>query len=149
MLGGGIGQVQWDARGKSSTSSLSYLAVEFGWIANPRLLLGIELSGHLIEAADLQDYTEGSGISQAFLVARAYPLASTPFHVQVGAGWTSLWDNEPAAANEGAMGWEIGIGYDWAIGQRTALTPFLRFGGADFGAASVSAITLGAGLTWR
>lgn len=149
MLGGGIGDVQWDARGNPSTDSLPYLTFEIGLIANPRLMLGIELSGHLIEAANLHRYTEGSGISQAFLVARAYPLASKPLHVQVGAGWASLWDNEPAAANEGATGWEIGIGYDWSIGQRTALTPFLRFGGADFAAGSVRAVTLGVGLTWR
>lgn len=148
-LGGGIGDIQLDARGRSSTSQLSYLSFEFGWVANPRLLLGIELSGHLIEAGDLRDYTAGSGISQALVVARAYPLASSSFHVQAGAGWTSLWDNDPRASNDDGAGWEIGVGYDWAIGERTALMPFLRFGRADLGAASVSAITVGAGLSWR
>jgi hypothetical protein len=148
-LGGGIGEVHRDVRGRSSTSDLPYLSFEFGWVANPRLLLGIELSGHLIEAGDLQDPSEGSGLSQAFVEVRAYPLASAPFHVQLGAGWTSLWDNGPGALNEDAAGWEIGVGYDWPIGQRTALTPFLRYGRADFGVTRVSAITIGAGLTWR
>jgi hypothetical protein len=98
---------------------------------------------------NLQDGTKGSGLSQALAVARIYPQADSAFHVQLGAGSLTGWDNSPAGTRHHGTGWELGLGYDRMISPHGAITPFVRYTNGKAGNLKLSAVTVGVGYSWR
>jgi len=145
----GAGQVNRSTPGFSDNSARFYLGLEGGVALTSRVLLGLELSGWLFQSGNLQDSRKGSGISQAFAVARIYPRATSTFHLQVGAGSVRGWDNAAGGASHSGTGWELGIGYDAMVSAHAAITPFLRYNRGTAGSLSLSTVTIGAGYTWR
>jgi hypothetical protein len=157
-VGMGAGQVERKMPGFSDTSTRFYLGFGGGVAVDPHLLLGIEISGWLIQAENADDPSEGAGISRAFVVARIYPQANSTFHFHVGAGSVTGWDNSPSGANHtgstrctrrSGSGWEVGAGYDAMLGRHSALTPFLRYSSGTAGDLKTNAVTAGLSYTWR
>jgi hypothetical protein len=155
-LGGG--QLDRTMPGFSDTSARFYLGLGGGLAVDPHLLLGIEASGWLIQAENANDPTKGAGISRVFAVARIYPQPASTFHFEIGAGSITGWDNSPWSLNHtgspsgssrNGSGWEVGIGYDVMCTTHAAITPFVRYSSGTAGNLKMSAVTLGAGLTWR
>jgi hypothetical protein len=145
----GAGQVHRSLPGASSDRTQFYLALSGGVELDPHFLLGAELSGWLGQGGDVNDPSKGSGISQIFAIARIYPQAHAPFHLLLGAGALTAWDNSPGSSSHHGTGWEVGVGYDLRTDGRGAFSPFLRFGGGKAGKLSLSTATLGVGYTWR
>ena len=154
----GAGQLDRTMPGFSDNNTRFYLGLGGGVVVDPHLLLGIEASGWLIQAENANDPTKGAGISRVFAVARIYPQATSTFHLQVGAGSITGWDNSPWnsnhtgsswRSNRHGSGWEAGIGYDVMFSSHAAFTPFLRYSSGTAGNLKMSAVTAGVGFTWR
>jgi hypothetical protein len=143
------GQLNRTAPGFSDNSARFYLGLAGGMAVDSHLLLGIGVSGWLIQAENVKDPSTGSGISRVFAVARIYPQADSTLHYQVGGGTITGWDNSPSGSRRNGFGWEVGIGYDVMTSTRAAFTPFLRYSSGTAGNLKLSAVTLGAGFTWR
>ncbi len=145
----GIGQLDRTAPGFSNNSGRFYLGLEGGIAVDSHVLLGLELSGWLIQAENQYNPTKGAGISQIFAVARIYPQPRSPLHFQLGAGAINGWDNSPSGSNRNGTGWEVGLGYDAKFSAHGAFTPFLRYNSGKAGKLKLSALTIGVGITWR
>ena len=145
----GCGLLDRSTPGFSDNHARFYFGLEGGLALNAQVLLGLECSGWLIQSGDLNDGSKGSGISQIFAVTRLYPQPGSPFHVQLGAGSITGWDNTPGGARHNGTGWEVGIGYDRMISSHAAITPFVRYSNGRAGNLKLSAVTVGVGFTWR
>jgi hypothetical protein len=55
----------------------------------------------------------------------------------------------PSGSSRNGSGWEAGIGYDAMFSTPAAITPFLCYSSGTAGNLKISAVTIGAGLTWR
>ena len=66
----GVGFVQRSFAGIEEDENNFFLGFEGGYTLNPHFLIGVELSGWLLEASDLNDPSKGEGIMQAFLITR-------------------------------------------------------------------------------
>ena len=154
----GAGQLDRTMPGFSDNSARFYLGLGGGVAVDPHILLGIEASGWLIQAENANDPTKGAGISRVFAVAKIYPQVASSFHLDLGAGAITGWDNSPwnsnhtgspSGSNHHGSGWEAGIGYDMMFGTHGAFTPFLRYSSGTAGNLKMSAVSLGVGFTWR
>ena len=82
----GVGFVQLSFEGTEEDETNFFLGFEGGYSINPHFLVGVELSGWLLEASNLEDPAKGGGISQAFLITRYYPSSSMGLFAKVGGG---------------------------------------------------------------
>jgi hypothetical protein len=132
-----------------------FLGFKAGYTINPHFLLGLELSGWLIETSDqycyyayCSDASEGEGIMQIFLISRYYPSQASGFFVKAGGGYVDHWNNN-AGKSKSKSGWglTVGGGYDFMLNEYLALTPFATFSYGRTDNWDYQAITLGLGLT--
>ena len=127
-----------------------YLGFKGGYAINPHFLIGIELSGWLLEASDLNDPDDGSGISQVFVITQIYPGRESDFFLKAGAGHVSIWSNASGdTSREQGFGLTMGCGYDFRLNETAALSPFVTFSYGDAGSWDYTAVTFGLGLTFR
>ena len=82
----GVGFVQRSFEGIEEDESNFFLGFKGGYTLNPHFLIGIELSGWLLESSDLEDPSKGEGICQAFLITRYYPSSSMGLFAKIGGG---------------------------------------------------------------
>jgi hypothetical protein len=82
----GIGFVQQSFEGASEDGDHFFLGFEGGYTLNPHFLIGVELSGWLIEPGNLNDPSKGEGIMQAFLITRYYPSSTMGLFAKFGGG---------------------------------------------------------------
>lgn len=131
----------------TQTDSTFYLAFKGGYVFSDRLLLGVELGGHTLEAGDLWDPSEGAGVSQVFLIAQYYlqPMHSG-WYVRAGGGYVSYWDNNPGGLEDSGWGMTAALGYDWRIGSFGAIGPLLSLGYGRAGELDHRAMALA--LSW-
>ena len=146
----GIGFVQNSFSGIEKEESLFFSGFEGGFTLNPHLLVGVELSGWLLEASDLYDPSKGEGLSQLFLITRYYPSRSMGFFTKLGGGYASYWNNRPGEPRR-KEGWGLvlGGGYDFPLNQNIAITPFINYGFGETEGQDHSAWTIGIGLTFQ
>jgi hypothetical protein len=145
----GAGFVQLSDEGMEEDDNLFYMGFEGGYTLNPHFLIGVELSGWLIEASDLWDPTEGEGISQIFLIARYYPSSDLGFFAKFGGGYVSHWNNAPGASRKDGWGLTFGGGYDFPIDRNGAITPFVTYNFGETDDQDHNIWTLGIGLTFQ
>ena len=145
----GAGQLERSVPGVSESKLRFYASFEGGVAVHPQLLLGVETGGWLIEPSDLWDPTRGAAISPMFVTARIYPSEMSTFHVRLGGGAINAWDNAPEGTDRWGTGWEAGVGYDVRLGRRHHITPFVLYARGHAGGLDISAVTFGAGYTWR
>jgi hypothetical protein len=133
-----------------------FLGFKGGFTINPHFLIGLELSGWLIEESDqycfyayCSDASEGEGIMQVFLISRYYPSQELGFFIKAGAGYVDHWNNK-AGESKSKNGWglTVGGGYDFVVNEYIALSPFATFSYGETGNWDYRAITLGLGLTF-
>lgn len=154
----GAGQLDRTMPGFSDTDARFFLGLGGGIAVDAHLLIGVEASGWLIQAEDVNDPSKGAGISRVFAVAKIYPQAASSLHLDLGAGSITGWDNSPWSSNHAGSpsgssrngsGWEAGLGYDVMVSTHAACTPFVRYSCGTAGNLKMSAVTVGVGLTWR
>lgn len=134
---------------KNEDSGSFFLGFEGGYAINPHFLIGLELSGWLLEASDTYDPNKGKGIMQAFMITRLYPSKEYGLFVKAGGGYVSNWSNrsDEPSRKEG-WGLTLGGGYDFLLNEAIALSPFANFSYGETGNWDYRAITVGAGITF-
>ena len=73
----GAGYLQQSSDGFEANETTFFLGFQGGYTLNEHFLLGLELSGWLLQASDLEDPSVGEGISQVFLVSPSPSLLPT------------------------------------------------------------------------
>ena len=126
-----------------------FLGFKGGYTINPHFLVGLELSGWLLEAEDPSDPDEGEGIMQAFLITRLYPGEESGLFIKAGGGYVNNWNNNSDESNR-KHGWglTVGGGYDFLAFEDIALSPFATFSYGETGNWDYRAITFGLGVTF-
>ena len=126
-----------------------YLGFKGGYAINPHFLIGIELGGWLLQASNLNDPDEGSGISQAFLITQIYPGNESDFFLKAGGGHVSIWRNASGdTSREQGFGLTMGCGYDFRLNETVTLSPFASFSYGETRNWNYTAITFGLGMTF-
>jgi hypothetical protein len=146
--GAGLLQQSFD-EGDDEDDIAFYLGFKGGYAVNPHLLTGLELSGWLLEASDVNDPDEGKGISQVFFITQFYPGTESGFFAKAGGGCVSMWSNRPGdTKREQGWGLTVGAGYDIQLNEATALSPFVNFDYGKAGNWEYTAVTFGLGVTF-
>jgi opacity protein-like surface antigen len=131
-----------------------------GYFWHPQLLLGLELGGWNMEAANWDDPATGEGITTLFLIAQYYPLAGSAGFVKGGLGAVDYWNNRPSESGATGPGGMLGAGWDFRMGASSFyITPSVDYSWGRFGAATsppgvtqdqrYRAVTFRVGLTYR
>ena len=148
----GAGALSQSGDGINQHDTPGFLGFEGGYVVHPQFLVGIELSGWLLEASNTQDPSVGEGIMQAFLTTRYYPLPDSGLFVKFGGGYVSHWNNRPGEPRR-LSGWGLtgGGGYDVLLTESLPVlpfvTPFVTYSFGEAGDLNHNAITGGIGLT--
>lgn len=132
--------------------TVGFLGFDGGYVVHPQFLVGMELSGWLLEAGNTEDPSKGEGIMQAFLSTRTYPLPDSGLFMKVGGGYVSHWNNRPGEPRRlNGWGLTIGGGYDLLLTESLPVlpfvTPFLTYSFGEAGDLNHHAITGGIGVT--
>lgn len=142
----GVGSVHLNAD-DVSTDSVLYLNFKFGAVLSKQWILGIELGGYSLEYGNLNDPSEGAGISQIFLVAQYYfKEEQNSWYVKAGGGYLSLWDNNEPKLEESGIGTMVGLGYNWQTKGWGCLGPLVIIGYGKTGNLDHTSITIA--LNW-
>ena len=114
----GAGFVRLSLEGSDTDENNFFLGFKGGYTLTPNFLMGLELSGWLIESSDLNDPSKGEGISQVFLITQYYPISSMGLFAKVGGGYVSHWNNRPGEPQrEEGWGLTFGGGYDFSLNK--------------------------------
>jgi hypothetical protein len=151
--GAGFLKQSLDEGNKNDTSF--FLGFKGGYTINPHFLIGLELSGWLLEASDqfccygyCSDASGGEGIMQIFLVSRYYPYQESGLFAKAGGGYVEHWNNNPGEPkSKSGWGFTVGGGYDFLLNEDIAFSPFATFSYGETGNWDYRAITLGLGIT--
>ena len=148
----GAGALSQSGGGIDQDDTTGFLGFEGGYVVHPQFLLGIELSGWLLEASNTQNPSVGEGIMQAFLTTRSYPLPDSGLFVKLGGGYVSHWNNRPGEPRRlNGWGLTVGGGYDVLLTESLPVlpfvTPFVTYSFGEAGDLNHNAITGGIGLT--
>lgn len=148
-LGVGAGYVERSNAGLESGNGDFYLGLTAGYAVHPQILAGLELSGWNQQATDRYDPAKGEGLMQVFLISRLYPVKQSNLFAKVGGGWVRQWVNSPRGKSA-LDGWgaTLGVGYDVALGDNWAVTPFFNFGFGETEDQKHQAFTLGIGISF-
>ena len=146
----GVGFVQRSFSGIEENENNFFLGFEGGYTFNPHFLIGVELSGWLLESSDLEEPSKGEGISQVFIITRYYPSSSMGLFAKIGGGYVSYWNNRPGEpSSKDGWGLTFGGGYDFPIKENFAISPFINYGFGDAGDQDHNVWTLGISLTFQ
>jgi hypothetical protein len=146
--GAGLVELSFDQE-EDEDDRFLYLGFKGGYAINPHFLIGIELSGWLLEASDLNDPDEGSGISQVFLITQIYPGSESDFFLKAGGGHVSIWSNASGdTSREQGFGWTMGCGYDFRLDETAVLSPFVTFSYGEAGSWDYTAVGFGISITF-
>jgi hypothetical protein len=146
----GAGFVQRSFTGIEEDDTNFFLGFEGGYTINPHFLIGAELSGWLLESSDVNDPSEGEGISQVFLTTRLYPSTSIGLFAKVGGGYVSYWNNRPGEpSSRDGWGLTLGGGYDFPLYENFAISPFINYSFGEADDQDHNVWTLGIGLTFQ
>lgn len=152
--GAGLLKQSFDEGDEDGTSF--FLGFKGGYTINPHFLIGLELSGWLVETSDqycyygfCSDSSEGEGIMQIFLISRYYPSQELGLFAKAGGGYVEHWNNRPGEPNsKSGWGLTMGGGYDFLLNENVALSPFATFSYGETGNWDYQAITIGLGVTF-
>ncbi|HSC96971.1 MAG TPA: outer membrane beta-barrel protein [Burkholderiales bacterium] len=138
------------------------LAFRGGYSWHPRLLLGVELGGWLLEATN--SYTddwppEGEGIQTFYGMAQFYPVSGSPIFLKAGWGHVRYWNERLGEGNANGTGTVVGAGYDFAMGSNFYISPLIEYAWGKYDDAlsppgivqnqRYQAVTLKIGFTYR
>jgi hypothetical protein len=152
-LWGGIdvggGYVERSFSGIEEDETNFFLGVKGGYAFNPYILAGLELSGWLFESSNLDDSSEGEGLSQVLLITRLYPSKDYGFFGKLGGGYVSYWNNRPGVSDSDGWGVTFGAGYDFSIYRNMAIAPLITYSFGEGDDLEHDAITFGLSFTWQ
>lgn len=148
----GAGALSQSGGGINQDDTTGFLGLEGGYVVHPQFLVGIELSGWLLESSNTQNPSVGEGLMQAFLTTRYYPLPDSGLFMKFGSGYVSHWNNRQDEPRR-LSGWGLtaGGGYDVLLTESLPVlpfvTPFVTYSFGEAGDLNHNAFTGGIGLT--
>jgi hypothetical protein len=139
------------------------MALSVGYAWDPRLLIGAELGGWLLEASDLfwaiNEDPKGEGIQTLYLVARYYPRPDAGLFLKAGYGNVSYWNHRLGESGARGRGGVLGLGKDYGGGASWYVTPSVEFAWGEYDGATsppgivqdqrYRAVTFRLGVTFR
>ncbi len=146
----GAGFVQRSFEGNDEDETNFFLGFKGGYTLTPNFLLGLELSGWLIDEGNInsENPDASEGISQVFVITRYYPSSSLDFFVKIGGGLVIYYIDRPGEpTREEGWGLTLGGGYDFLLNKNFAVTPFISYSFGEADNQEHNAITIGIGLT--
>lgn len=158
-LGYGSLRRELSVTGRQTESKVA-MAFRAGYFWQPQLLLGVELGGWNMEAADWEDPATGEGITTLYVMGQYYPMASSPGFVKAGLGIVDYWNNRPHESGATGSGGMVGAGWDFRLGESSFhITPSVDYSWGRFDAVTsppgvtqdqrYRAVTFRVGLTYR
>ena len=145
----GAGLLNQSFDNRNDNDIFFFLGFKGGYTINPHFLIGLELSGWLLEVSDLNDPNKGKGIMQAFLITHLYPKKESGLFVKAGGGYVNNWSNRSdEQSRKNGWGLTLGGGYDFLLSEGIALSPFATFSYGETGNWDYRAITFGLGITF-
>ncbi len=118
--------------GASRRSGTFALGFKGGVMLTPRLMLGLDFKGWLLEAYDFHDPSKGESVSEALPLLRVYPFRAAGAFVEVGEGLGQYAINHPLGF--GGTGWAGTAGVGWDLHPWGAwIIPAIHFGWGRFG----------------
>jgi hypothetical protein len=145
----GAGLLQQSFNEEDEDDIYFFLGFKGGYTINPHFLVGLELSGWLLEAEDPSDPDEGEGVMQVFLITQLYPSKESGLFAKAGGGYVDNWSNKPdESRHKHGWGLTVGGGYDFLLSDAIALSPFATFSYGETGNWDYRAITVGIGVTF-
>jgi hypothetical protein len=151
-LDAGAGHLKQSFDDRNDEDIYFFLGFKGGYAINPHFLMGLELSGWLLEAEDTSDSNKGKGIMQAFLIGQLYPSKESGLYLKAGGGYVENWSNRSGEPNsKKGWGFTLGCGYDFIINdlfpdQDITFGPFANFSYGETGSWDHRAITVGISL---
>ena len=147
-LDAGAGWVEQSFDEKNEDDIYFFLGFKGGYTINPHFLVGLELSGWLLETGEAGDLDSGKGISQVFLITQLYPSKEYGLFMKAGGGYVSNWSDRSGEPNR-KEGWglTVGGGYDFVLYEAVAVSPFATYSYGETGNWDYQAITFGLGFT--
>ena len=143
----GLGLLERSVDESEVNDSTFYMGFKGGYTINPHLRIGLELSGWLLQASDLEDPQKGKGLGQILFITRYYPFKKSNVFARFGGGYVNLWNNSPGeTANQEGFGFTVGGGYDILVTRSFALSPFASFNFGDAGDMDYTAVNIGIGF---
>lgn len=148
----GVGNIDYDLFGQSNRGEKFYMALNAGYAVTPRLRIGVESSGWLLEPGNLNYYgsSSGEGISQLImLTGHVYPIDNSHLYLKMGLGVSSYW-NDPLGYRESDAGtWSLGIGNDFFFNDQSGWSPHVSFSSGDTGVGDYNAVTIAVSFFWN
>ena len=151
-LDAGAGYLKQSFDDRNDEDIYFFLGFKGGYAINPHFLMGLELSGWLLEAEDTSDSNKGKGIMQAFLISQIYPGEESDFFLKAGGGYVENWSNRSGEPNsKKGWGFTLGGGYDFWLDnlfpdEDVTLSPFAAFSYGETGNWDYRAFTVGIGI---
>ena len=153
----GAGFLNQSFNDEDRNSTSFYVGFNGGYTINPHFLIGLELSGWLLEASNqycyyayCSDASEGEGIMQIFLITQLYPFKESGLFAKAGGGYVENWNENPGEQrSKQGWGFTAGLGYDFMLSEHFALSPFTTFSYGDTGNWDYTSITFGLGGTFQ
>jgi len=148
----GAGYLKQSSDDRNEDDLYFFLGFKNGYTINPHFLMGLELSGWLLEAEDPSDPSKGKGIMQVFLISQMYPSKESGLFVKVRGGYVENWSNRSGEPNsKKGWGFTLGGGYDFMLynllpDNDFTLSPFATFSYGETGNWDHRAVTVGIGL---
>ena len=138
-----------------------YLGFRAEYILSPEFLLGIDASGWLIQAGEIEYNTnpppnnfesqiEGEGLAPILLTVRYYPWDDSSWYLKAGAGYVSHWESHQGVTErQSGSGVMLGVGYDYFINENWDVTTFINYSTGSAGVEDYDAITLALGFNYK
>ncbi len=157
----GLGALDLDLPAGSVEENKFYLGIRVEYILQPKLLLGIEANGWLMQSGEIEYNTnppplnyenqlEGEGLAPVLLTARYYPKTDSSGFLKAGAGYVSHWKTQQGVTErESGAGFMLGAGYDFIINESWDVTTVLSYSSGNAGDESYDAVTLSVGFNYK
>jgi hypothetical protein len=164
-LGGGyVERTVTSTNGVDDAAARLYMNFFGGYAFNPRIAIGLEGGGWLIEPdsdtyiwnpywpPDNQASEEpsGEGIMKIFAFTQIYPDPAGNLFIKLGGGYIDHWTKSSMGItrNEG-WGAEAALGYNIPVHENWSLTPMVSYSYGEADVQTHKAITASLGLIWH
>jgi hypothetical protein len=157
----GVGAIKLELPEGSLEENKFYLGFRAEYFTGPKLSLGIDASGWLLQSGEVEYNTnppplnyerqlEGEGLAPVLLMARYYPQENAGWYLKAGAGYVSHWKTTQGVTDrKSGTGIMLGTGYDYVINKNWDITGLLSYSSGSAGDEDYDAVTLSVGFNYR
>jgi len=157
----GAGAINLEYPEGSLDENKFYLGFRAEYFPGPKLSLGIDASGWLLQSGEVEYNTnppplnferqlEGEGLAPVLFTARYYPQENAGWYLKAGAGYVSHWKTtQGVTERQSGAGIMLGAGYDYMVNENWDITGLLSYSSGSTGDEDYDAITLSVGFNYK